>query len=259
MNTIGPRLILRQSPALALTPELRQAIRLLQMPTTDLVQHIEQELELNPLLERADQPAPAPELSIPAGGVGSASMDDGRYSERWADTGMDGHDREPDLPSRSPTLREHLTTQIATDIAGTPERVIAMTLLEGLDEAGYLTSNIHEIADRLGATEQQVLSLLPTLQQLDPPGVFARSLAECLGAQLADRGLLDEPMALLLQHLDLIATGDLAKLVRLVGVEEAKLRCMLAMLRRLNPKPGLAFEATTTEFADPRCSDAIAA
>src|SRR4051794_14875144 len=144
MNTIGPRLTLRQTPALALTPELRQAIRLLQMPTTDLVQHIQQELELNPLLERADQPAPAPESSIPAGGVGSASMDDGRYSERWADTGMDGHDREPDLPSRSPTLREHLTTQIATDIAGTPERVIAMTLLEGLDEAGYLTSNIHE-------------------------------------------------------------------------------------------------------------------
>jgi RNA polymerase sigma-54 factor len=126
-----------------------------------------------------------------------------------------------------------------------------MTLLEGLDEAGYLTSDLRDLAGRLGTSEQYVLSLLPKLQQLDPPGVFARSLAECLGAQLADRGLLDERMILLLQHLDLVATGDLAKLVRLIGVDASELRCMLAMLRRLNPKPGLAFEAATPESLIP--------
>ena len=116
MNTIGPRLALRQTPALALTPELRQAIRLLQMPTTDLIQHIEGELELNPLLDRADQPGPA--TGEAASETGSSATDDGGYSERWLGNGVDGDGREPDWPSRSPTLREHLATQIATDIAG---------------------------------------------------------------------------------------------------------------------------------------------
>ena len=249
MNTIGPRLTLRQTPALALTPELRQAIRLLQMPTTELIQHIEGELELNPLLERADQPGTA--AGEAASENGSSATDDGGYSEPWLGNGVDGDGREPDWPSRSPTLREHLATQIATDIAGPAERVIAMTLLEGLDEAGYLTSDLRDVAERLGATEQHVLSLLPKLQQLDPPGVFARSLAECLGAQLADRGLLDERMTLLLQHLDLVASGDFAKLVRLISIEASELRCMLATLRRLDPKPGLAFEAATPESLIP--------
>jgi RNA polymerase sigma-54 factor len=251
MNTIGPRLILRQTPALALTPELRQAIRLLQMATTDLIQHIEQELELNPLLERADQPVQAADTPKSSDDGETVALDLGGYSERWPESSIDGQQREADLPSRSPSLREHLATQIATDIASTAERVIAMTLLEGLDEAGYLTSDIRDVAHRLGATEQQVLSLLPKLQQLDPPGVFARSLAECLGAQLADRGSLDEPMALLLQHLDLVASGEFAKLVKLIGVDGPQLRCMLARVRRLDPKPGLAFEAATPESLIP--------
>jgi RNA polymerase sigma-54 factor len=219
------------------------------MPTTELIQHIEQELELNPLLEPADQSGPA--TGEPESETGSSASDDGGYSERWLgnDIDVDGH--KTDLASRSPTLREHLATQIATDIAGPAERVIAMTLLEGLDESGYLTADLHDVAERLGTTEPQVVSLLAKLQQLDPPGVFARSLAECLGAQLADRGLLEEPMALLLQHLDLVASGDFAKLVKSIGVDASKLRCMLATLRRLDPKPGLAFEATTPESLIP--------
>ncbi len=247
-TTMGPRLSLRQAPSLALTPELRQAIRILQMPSIELIQHVDQELELNPLLERVEspaEPAGSPEATATPEG------DEGGY-EGWSATG--GEDDAPpgrDVPSRMLSLREHLATQIATDLLDPSDRMIALTLLEGLDEAGYLTSGIADLVQRLGASEEQILSLLPRLQQLDPPGVFARSLAECLGAQLADRGLLDEAMSRLLQHLDLVAAGDFDGLARLVGVDGPGLRHMLTMLRRLDPKPGVAFEPVTAEALVP--------
>jgi RNA polymerase sigma-54 factor len=243
-STIGPRLNLRQSPSLALTPELRQAIRILQMPSIELAQHIEQELELNPLLERAEAPAPT-QGSAPA----ERKEDAG---ERWPDA--DGEDRPPsrEIASRGLTLREHLASQIATDIADPADRVIGLSLLEGLDEAGYLTpSTIGDLAQRLGAPEERILALLPRLQQLDPAGVFARSLAECLAAQLADRGLLDPPMTRLLAHLDLIAGGDFERLAERVEIDGPSLRRMLAALRRLDPKPGLAFDPAVAETLIP--------
>jgi RNA polymerase sigma-54 factor len=149
-------------------------------------------------------------------------------------------------------LREHLASQIATDIADPADRVIALSLLEGLDEAGYLTpSTIGDLARRLGAPEERILTLLPRLQQLDPAGVFARSLAECLAAQLADRGLLDPSMKRLLAHLDLIAGGDFERLSERVEIDGPSLRRMLAALRRLDPKPGLAFDPAVAETLIP--------
>ncbi len=251
-TTMSPRLSLRQAPSLALTPELRQAIRMLQMPSIELIQHVDQELELNPLLDRLDSPAPAAEPAGSSKATATTGGEEGGY-ERWS-SGTGGEDDampERDVPSRMASLREHLATQIATDLLDPGDRVIALALLEGLDEAGYLTSGIADLAQRLGAAQERILSLLPRLQQLDPPGVFARSLAECLGAQLADRGLLDEAMSRLLQNLDLVAGGDFERLARLVGVDGPALRRMLTMLRRLDPKPGLAFEPVTAEAVVP--------
>ena len=245
-TTIGPRLSLRQAPSLALTPELRQAIRILQMASIELTQHVEQELELNPLLERVD--APTPVVEAPASTEPASSSGEDSDFERWSLTGGgDGLGSEREMPSRGASLREHLATQIATDLSDPRDRVIALALLDGLDEAGYLVSDLAELARRLGTPEQRIRSLLPRLQQLDPPGVFARSLAECLGAQLADRGLLDEATSRLLQHLNLVASGDFERLARLVGADGPALRQMLAKLRRLDPKPGLAFEPVTAE------------
>ena len=244
-STIGPRLNLRQAPALALTPELRQAIRILQMPSIELAQHIEQELELNPLLE------PAEPASGAAQGAAPADRKEGE-GERWPES--DGEDGAParEIASRGLSLREHLASQIATDVADPADRVIALALLEGLDESGYLTpSAIGDLAQRLGAPEERILALLPRLQQLEPAGVFARSLAECLAAQLADRGLLDPAMKRLLAHLDLIAGGDFDRLAERVESDAPSLRRMLAALRRLDPKPGLAFDPAMPETLIP--------
>ncbi|MCI0429021.1 MAG: RNA polymerase factor sigma-54 [Rhodospirillales bacterium] len=246
-TVIGPRLSLRQAPSLALTPELRQAIRILQMPSTELLQHVEQELELNPLLERVDAPAAeAADWPEPAAGDG----EDGGF-EDWSLTGGDGPAPRREQPARGVSLREHLAVQIATDLPDPRDRVIALALLESLDEAGYLTADLADVARRLGTSEQRICLLLPRFQQFDPPGVFARSLAECLGAQLADRRLLDKPMSRLLRHLDLVAGGQFERLARLVGVDDAGLRRLVARLRRLDPKPGLAFEPVTAESMVP--------
>jgi RNA polymerase sigma-54 factor len=249
-TSIGPRLSLRQAPSLALTPELRQAIRILQMPSLDLIQHVEEELELNPLLERVDAPAagaqePAPrDEAAGSSAEGGTEGEDSGFAGHWPDADADGGGGR-DLASRGLSLREHLATQIATDILDPGDRVIALALLESLDEAGYLAGDIAELAERLGATEHRILSLLPRLQQLEPAGVFARSLAECLGAQLLDRGLMDEPLRRLLDHLDLVAHGDFDGLAGRVGVDGPVLKGMLATLRRLDPKPGLAFDPAT--------------
>jgi RNA polymerase sigma-54 factor len=250
-TSIGPRLSLRQAPSLALTPELRQAIRILQMPSTELIQHVEQELELNPLLDRAEPQGPAVEPPPSAERQEEAEESGGGFGERWGGGAAGEGARTPDLPSRGLSLREHLATQIATDIADPKDRVIALTLLEALDEAGYVTGEIGDLALKLGAPEGRVLALLPRLQQLDPPGVFARSLSECLGAQLIDRGLMDEPMARLLAHLDLVAGSDFENLAQRVGVDGPTLKRMLAALRRLDPKPGLAFDPATAETLVP--------
>ncbi|HXV23516.1 MAG TPA: RNA polymerase factor sigma-54 [Alphaproteobacteria bacterium] len=238
-TSIGLRLSLRQTPSLALTPELRQAIRILQLPSVELIQHVERELELNPLLERVEPASAAPDK--PASG----------FTERWPGPREGRPQGGQELPSRGLSLREHLASQIATDITEAGERVIALTLLENLDEAGYLTADIAELAKRLGAPQDRVLILLPRLQQLDPPGVFARTLAECLGAQLLDRGLLDEPMGRLLAHLSLIAGSDFGGLAQQIGVDGPTLRRMLAKLRRLDPKPGLAFDPVTPQTVVP--------
>ena len=249
---IGPRLSLRQAPSLALTPELRQAIRILQMPSTELIQHVEQELELNPLLERADPPAPPLE---PASPPHAASTDEGEegggFAERWIGGPVGDEESGREVAARGLSLRDHLATQIATDIPDPRDRVIALALLEALDEAGYVSADVADLARRLGAPEQRVLALLPRLQQLDPPGVFARSLSECLGAQLIDRGLMDEPMARLLAHLDLVAGSDFDGLAARVSVDRPTLKRMLAGLRRLDPKPGLAFDPATAETLVP--------
>jgi RNA polymerase sigma-54 factor len=246
-TTIGPNLALRQSPALALTPELRQAIRLLQMANLELMEQIEHELELNPLLERVEPaPAAAPERSEPDSDEPEDA--DAGPADFWPEPSHSpgSGTSAPELPARHSTLRDHLATQIATDVPDPGDRAMALALIEHLDETGYLVADPGELATRLGCGRRRIEILLGRLQQLDPPGVFARSLAECLAAQLADRGLLDAAMERLLQHLVLVGQGELGRLQRLVGIDRAGLRAMLAVLRRLDPKPGLAFESVPT-------------
>ncbi len=284
---LSQRLEIRQSQALVMTPQLMQAIKLLQLSNLDLAAYVDAELERNPLLEPseegADRALPGQEPPVgeagpewsqnaspsvgagePAGAHGddipaadtdaAASRSNGEvapgYSE-WSGAGSgrseDGDYNLEAFVSAERTLTDHLAEQLVMAIADPVRRMIGQYLIDLVDEAGYLTGDLPQAADKLGASLAEVESVLAILQTFDPPGVCARNLAECLAIQLKERDRFDPAMAALVAHLDVLAKRDLAALRRICAVRDDDLVDMIAEIRRLNPKPGLAFGTTTVQ------------
>ncbi|HHZ09598.1 MAG TPA: RNA polymerase factor sigma-54 [Rhizobiales bacterium] len=152
----------------------------------------------------------------------------------------EGFDYE-DIAAAAVTLREHVAEQIAFNIRDPADRIVARELAEALDEAGYLRADLSELAQRLGVDLEAVHGVLRICQAFDPPGLFARDLAECLALQLQARDRLDPAMKALVANLDLLARRDFAALKKICRVDEEDLVDMLAEIRRLDPRPGLAF------------------
>jgi RNA polymerase sigma-54 factor len=287
---VGPRLELRQGQSLVMTPQLQQAIKLLQLSNIELTEFVDQEIEQNPFLERTDGEERRTEQDIglrddsrrdaderlldrvagvtTGGETGEAPLDT-PHGETWGEEGGDasafstwgtggnsdfqGGEFGPDDTAAPPTtLREHLIEQLVVDVPDGVDRMIGVALIDSLDEAGYLTVTLDEIAERLGCAAARVSSVLSVVQQFDPAGAFARSLAECLALQLRERNRLDPAMQALLDNLDLLARRDAPALMRACAVDSEDLSEMVAEIRALNPKPGLAFDsfAAQTVVAD---------
>jgi RNA polymerase sigma-54 factor len=263
---LSQRLDLRQTQALVMTPQLQQAIKLLQLSNMELSAFIEGELEQNPLLERDDAPAEgAAEAAEPAE---PAAAPEGEDIERWQETAGSEGEGNLDLAgdpaawqsrlarpqssemlpgldqtlSRPTTLRDHLLAQLSVDITDPVDRVIATHLVDMVDDAGYLQGALADVAERLDCAPARVEATLKLMQRFDPPGVFARDLAECLALQLADRDRLDPAMRALIDNLPLLASRNAPALMKLCGVDAEDLAEMVAELKALNPKPGLAFD-----------------
>ncbi len=149
------------------------------------------------------------------------------------------------------SLHDHIAQQIPFLVSGIGERLIAQHLIDQLDDAGYLHADMQEIADRLGTGREEVEAVLERLQTLDPPGIFARSLAECLAIQLKQKDRYDPAMQTLVEHLELLGKRDFASLRKLCGVDDEDLLDMLAEIRQLNPKPGSGFETGVSEAIVP--------
>ncbi|TCL72184.1 RNA polymerase factor sigma-54 [Rhizobium sp. BK251] len=149
------------------------------------------------------------------------------------------------------SLRDHLNQQIPFALSGIADRLIAQHLVDQLDDTGYLQADLDEVSARLGAEKDEVLRVLGELQLLDPPGVFARSLSECLAIQLRQKDRFDPAMELLISNLELLARRDFVALKRLCGVDEEDLLDMMAEIRQLNPKPGSGFETGISEAITP--------
>ncbi|KGF68201.1 RNA polymerase sigma54 factor [Hoeflea sp. BAL378] len=162
----------------------------------------------------------------------------------------EGYDLD-DFAARAPTLRDHVAEQIAFAFADPAERLIATELADQLDAAGYLTGEISETAERLGADPHRIEAVLARLQEFEPAGIFARSLSECLALQLARKDRLDPAMAALVGNLELLARRDFAALTRICGVDEEDLLDMMAEIRALDPKPGTRFETGSSEMIVP--------
>ncbi|HUC17267.1 MAG TPA: RNA polymerase factor sigma-54 [Acetobacteraceae bacterium] len=278
--TIGPRLEIRQSTTLVMTPQLRQAIKLLQLSNLDLATYVSEELERNPLLERdeeqdgaggdtqVDIPAldqradPLPPEADAAALVSSEALPapetaplDAEHAETYDaggpgdGAGRNGASFEPDergienVAEGPRSLREYLSEQLRLAFETPSERLIGAHLIALLDPAGRLSAEPASLALALGAPLEAVERVRVRMLQFDPVGCFARDLRECLAAQLAERNRLDPAMAALLEHLDLLARREMQELREICGVDAEDLADMVAELRRLDPKPGTRFDA----------------
>jgi RNA polymerase sigma-54 factor len=289
------KLLIRQSQALVMTPQLMQAIKLLQLSNLDLAAYVEHELERNPLLERAsegDEPrdeAPAAAENAAAGetdsepgdwlgeeletsraaiesnldtGLENVFPDDAPAPERphvqeppayseWSGVGAGGRDggdyNLEAFVTAEATLAGHLADQLLLAIHDPVRRMIGQHLIDLVDEAGYLGGDLASVAEKLGAPLAEVEAVLAVIQTFDPSGVAARNLAECLAIQLKERNRFDPAMQTLVGHLDLLAKRDLAGLRKICSVDDADLGDMIAEIRALNPKPGLALGSTTVQ------------
>jgi len=289
---LAAKLQLRQSQSLVMTPQLMQSIRLLQLTHIELERFIDEEIERNPLLERAEpqddaagdlsQKSEAPpekdsegdwfegetEWSAEAisqkldSSLENLFPDDPGTSERlgpdltaqWKSAAGGGAGAASsegfdvgDMAAAAITLREHVGEQVALASLSPGERLIAGELADGLDEAGYLRAGLDEIAVRLGTDDAAVARVLGICQTFEPAGLFARDLAECLSLQLAVRDRLDPAMKALVANLELLARRDFQTLKRICGVDEEDLLDMLAEIRALDPRPGLAFSGGASD------------
>ena len=159
-----------------------------------------------------------------------------------------------ELISGQTTLQEHLATQLAVEIHDPADRIIAVHLIDMLDEVGYLTGDISQIAELLGCSITRVEATIKRLQSFEPSGIFARSLAECLALQLQERGQLDRPTKIIIDHLDLVGKRDWPTLARLCGVSLQHVANLVSRIRSCNPKPALAFDRA---IAQPVIPDVI--
>jgi RNA polymerase sigma-54 factor len=282
---INQRLDLRQGQTLTMTPQLQQAIKLLQLSNIELSEFIEAELEKNPLLEREDGVTPeraeeTPENAAPEEAVREAAnedqgheLDSGDSIEEKSFGENEGYDYSRSTLSgvgaggnlkfddseysfennmaASTTLRDHLLDQIQVDFTDNKERAIATLMVDYIDEAGYFRAPLQPLADRLGCDVTRIEIILSRLQQLDPAGIFARNLSECLALQLRELNRLDPAMEKLLQNLELLASHDLKKLRALCGVDEEDLRDMIGEIKSLNPKPALDFDHFVSQTVIP--------
>jgi RNA polymerase sigma-54 factor len=177
----------------------------------------------------------APSLALPSGS--GAALEDRPDIDAFA--------------TREMSLHEHLSDQMTMAITAPEERLIARMLIDAIDENGYLQASLDEVAARLGAEVEKVEAVLAVIQTLDPVGVGARSLAECLALQLREKNRFDPAMKALLDHLELAAKRDFAGLRRKCGVDVEDITEMLSELRALDPKPGRGFSSSPVETVIP--------
>lgn len=279
--SLAPRLDLRQTQSLVMTPQLQQAIKLLALSNLEVEGFIAEEIEKNPLLEAAreddggdreppaaseparDEPAQADELLAIGAGSGEASLDVDMGAEAFhhdsasdsvggldgglglGGTGSGGGEGGETLDFDSfAAAGESLQDHLLAQAGATldgADLFVAAHLIDQIDECGYLTANLLDVSQRLGVPLVEVERVLGCIQTFDPTGVGARNLAECIALQAKDADRYDPAMARLIDNLDLLARGQIAQLRRICGVDEEDMADMIRELRDYDPKPGCRY------------------
>ncbi|MCB9961233.1 MAG: RNA polymerase factor sigma-54 [Hyphomonas sp.] len=281
---------MRQGQALVMTPQLQQAIKLLQLSNQELAEFVEAEIERNPLLNKGEEgdgpgadggeePKRREQLSLDdSSGLGEARdqldapgedvYEPGTGSDAampagasgpsakadWSGIGGGGAGDDYDFAanlSSDLSLHEHLHAQLNFAGLSDADRLIAARLIDETDEAGYLRASVEDVAEALGADVANVEAVLEVCQGFEPTGVMARTIPECLALQLKERGRYDPAMEAMIENLALVAKHDLKTLSELCGVGKEDLMDMMTELRQLSPKPGAGFSSDTTVAVAP--------
>lgn len=267
---------LRLSQQLTLTPQLQQAIRLLQLSTQDIHQEVARILDENPMLEVAEESAPALYSAEPRSSTSADEREQSRDDDRGADDfgsepadwnissgasrGADDEDETyPEQAAQQASLREHLHEQLTTSTLDSHDRKIVGLLIDALDENGYLAQDLNELVEllpfELCISLDDLETALVQLQHLDQAGLGARNLGECLALQLKalpeDTPQRDLAIRLVSQHLDLVAAHDFHRIKRLLRCSDDELRIAQNLIAGLNPKPGAEFDQTVADYVIP--------
>lgn len=272
---------LRQSQQLTLTPQLQQAIRLLQLSTLEVTQESERLLDENPFLEREEEDPSQPyaygDAQSHSHTASSTSSSEHGVSEReaapndsdWAIPSFSTSNNTDDddagfgeVAADKPGLREHLISQVNLSLLEQRDKQIIGLLIDALDDNAYLSQSLEEIAEflpeELDITLDDLETALVQLQHLDEPGIGARNLSECLSLQLQAMSYgkpslpsVELAQRLVSNHLDLLATHDYAKLKKILHCDDAALRAAQELIVHLQPRPGAAFEQRAADYVVP--------
>ncbi len=298
---LSTKLELRQSQQLVMTPQLQQAIKLLQLSNIELTQFVENELERNPLLERDE------ETNQQNGALSNGTLTNGASEAQSTNTQTSSDEQRLDFEKQpsDPTaafdtdienvypdsgnadfvpspqtqqwtrgssnggsfdgsdvnleafvaselsLKDHLTNQLALAVKDPTDRLVGQHLIDLVDESGYLNHDLNDLAEKLGCEVAFIERVLEILQSFDPPGIFARSLGECLALQLKDQNRYDPQVAALLENLDLLATHNIQKLRKKLQIDMDELAEMITEIKALNPKPGLQYGSVQVQTLIP--------
>ena len=249
---LGYDLTIEQVQKLVMTPELIQAIQILQFNTQELESYVEEQLLVNPVLEQA---APEPQEVVVETKqkddefdwkeyLNNRQYDDISYRQ-WEDrSSEDKENTYEQYTSSDVTLPEHLMFQLQFAAPKRDCRVVGKYIIESLDENGYMTSSVEEIMEATGATEEKVAKVLDIIHTFDPMGVGAKDLAECLTIQLKQMGQLTETFDRVInEHLEDLANNRLAVIAKDMGISIKEVQDMCDIIRTLEPKPGRSFAA----------------
>ena len=261
---LKPTLQLKLGQSLTMTPQLQQAIRLLQLPILDLNAQIQEALEENIMLEMEDLPDVPSTSADTTAEVETIRADElwqSRSTERIQDGGWNGEGRPMSefADESGETLRDHLLWQIEMEHFDPRQVLIGEAIVDSINDDGYLEAGLDDILDSLDeeprVTEEEVEKTLTKVQHLDPIGVGARSLSECIILQLSQLDWKTPGLQLAIEiagdHLDLVATRDYGELRRSLRTSEDDLHDALALIRGCNPRPGLAVSPSAAEYVIP--------
>ena len=251
---MGPAIALRLRQHLTLTPQVQQALRLLQMSALEFAQEMEQALTSNPFLEEQNEPATpresgnAEDVVVAHESAPSPGVSD-REQEEWAG-----------VSDAQPTLQDHLREQLMISQMGSRDRALAHMIVDSLDDDGYFKASFDELAAMVPAEHdvrpEDFEAALRLVQSLDPAGVAARSLEECLELQLLvlDEKLPGRQCALAMvrgKHLQLLGNREWARLQHALGCDESALHTARGLIRTLDPKPGHRFGTPEARYVVP--------